>query len=185
MRDRPAVLAPGAVFIESRRSSFQRRNNMSKTVDAIHSLLHPKSIAILGASGDFSRFTGRTLKYLIKHGYPGKIFPINPKYGELCDLKCYPSLRAIPESVETVFIRIPGARVVEAVKECVDHGVKTAVIHSAGMGESGQEGRSRQEEIKKLAGEKGLRLCGPNSACLLYTSPSPRDGLLSRMPSSA
>jgi acyl-CoA synthetase (NDP forming) len=137
---------------------------MSKTVDAIHCLLHPKSIAILGASGDFSRFTGRTLKYLLKHGYPGKIFPINPKYGELCDLKCYPSLHTIPEPVETVFIQIPGAGVVDAVKECIDHGVKTAIIHTAGMGESGPEGRNRQEAVKRLAWEKGLRICGPNSA---------------------
>jgi acyl-CoA synthetase (NDP forming) len=137
---------------------------MSEATDAIHCLLHPKSIAILGASGDFSRFTGRTLKYLLKQGYPGKIFPINPKYGELCDLKCYPSLRTIPEPVETVFIQIPGALVIDAVKECIDHGVKTAIIHTAGMGESGQEGKKRQETVKKLAQEKGLRICGPNSA---------------------
>lgn len=87
---------------------------MSKEIDALHRLLNPKSIAIVGASGDFSRFTGRTLKYLLKHGYPGKIYPINPKYKELAGLPCYPSISELPEAVDTAFIQIPRARAVDA-----------------------------------------------------------------------
>ena len=129
--------------------------------EAIDCLLNPKSIAIIGASGDFSRFTGRTLKYLLKHGYAGKIYPVNPKYKELAGLPCYPNISELPEAVDTAFIQIPSAGVVEAIQQCIGRGVRTAIIHTAGLGESGEKG------------------------CLLYTSPSPRDRQKSRMPSSA
>lgn len=140
---------------------------MSKEIDALHRLLNPKSIAIVGASGDFSRFTGRTLKYLLKHRYAGKIYPINPKYKELAGLPCYPSISELPEAVDTAFIQIPSARVVEAIKECINRGVQTALIHTAGLGESGEEGKERQKEIKRLVEESGMRICGPNSAGII------------------
>jgi len=132
--------------------------------EAIDCLLNPKSIAIIGASGDFSRFTGRTLKYLLKHGYAGKIYPVNPKYKELAGLPCYPNISELPEAVDTAFIQIPSAGVVEAIQQCIGRGVRTAIIHTAGLGESGEKGKERQKEIKRLAEESGMRICGPNSA---------------------
>jgi len=137
---------------------------MHKSTEAIHHLLNPKSIAIVGASGDVSRFPGRTLKYLRKHGYGGSIYPINPKYKELADLPCYPGIAALPEGVDTAFIQIPSQQVVGAIEECVKKGFHTAIIHTAGLGESGEEGKKRQGEIRKLAVEGGMRICGPNSA---------------------
>jgi len=137
---------------------------MLESIAAIDCLLNPKSIAVVGASGDFSRFTGRTLKYLLKHGYPGKIYPVNPKYEELAGLPCYPRISELPEAIDTAFIQIPSAGVVEVIKECIGQGVRTAIIHTAGLGESGEKGKGRQREIKRLAEERGMRICGPNSA---------------------
>jgi len=137
---------------------------MLSTSEAIHHLLHPRSIAIVGASGDVSRFTGRTLKYLVKHKFPGKIYPVNPKYSELSGLPCYPSISGLPETADVAFLQIPSAQIVEAVRECGKKGIPTVLIHTAGLGESGEEGKKRQQEIKKLAEEKGMRICGPNSA---------------------
>jgi len=135
--------------------------------EAIHCLLNPNSIAIIGASGDSSRFTGRTLKYLLKHRYRGKIYPVNPKYKELAGLPCYPGISDLPETIDTAFIQIPSAGVVEVIKECIGQGVRTAIIHTAGLGESGEKGKERQKEIKRLAEESGMRICGPNSAGLI------------------
>ena len=80
---------------------------MEPLVEQIKYILSPKSVAIVGASSDFTKFTGRTLKYLLKHGYKGKIYPINPKYEEMVGLKCFPSVEALPECVDTAFIQIP------------------------------------------------------------------------------
>ena len=67
---------------------------MEPVVEQIKYILSPGSIAIVGASSDFTKFAGRTLKYLLKHGYKGKIYPINPKYDEIVGLKCFPSIEA-------------------------------------------------------------------------------------------
>lgn len=75
------------------------KKHMEPVVEQIKYILSPGSIAIVGASSDFTKFTGRTLKYLLKHGYKGKIYPVNPKYDEIVGLKCFPSIEALPECV--------------------------------------------------------------------------------------
>lgn len=137
---------------------------MKNVKGAIQHLLRPRSIAIVGASGDASRFTGRTLKYLIKHKFTGEIYPVNPKYNELAGLRCYHSISDLPERVDLAFLQIPSAQIVEAVRECGKKRIPAVLIHTAGLGESGEEGKRRQQEIKKLAEEYRIRICGPNSA---------------------
>ncbi len=137
---------------------------MEPVVEQIRYILSPKSVAIVGASSDFTKFTGRTLKYLLKHGYKGKIYPINPKYEEMVGLKCFSSVEALPEGVDTAFIQIPSKGVEGVIKECIKKGIKGAIIHSAGFGEAGEEGRRRQQEIKEMIQKIGLRLVGPNTA---------------------
>jgi acetyltransferase len=137
---------------------------MKRVVEQIRTILSPKSVAIVGASSDFTKFTGRTLKYLLKHGYKGKIYPINPKYDEMVGLQCFPSIEALPESVDTAFIQIPGKFVAGVVEECVAKGIKGIIIHSAGLAETGEEGRKKQDEIKELIKGTHVRLVGPNTA---------------------
>ncbi len=137
---------------------------MEPVVKQIRYILSPKSVAIVGASSDYTKFTGRTLKYLLKHGYKGQIYPINPKYEELVGLKCLPSVEALPEGVESVFIQIPSKGVKAVIEECIKKKIKGGIIHSAGLGETGEEGRKRQQEIKEMIKETGLRLIGPNTA---------------------
>ncbi|MCP4628311.1 MAG: acetate--CoA ligase family protein [bacterium] len=127
-------------------------------------ILSPRSIAIVGASSNLAKFTGRTLKYLLKHGYQGKVYPINPNCDEIAGLACYPSVKDLPGPVDTAFIQIAAQRVPEALEQCIDKGVKGAVIHSAGMGEADKDGQRKQAKIKALAGEAGMRVVGPNCA---------------------
>ena len=137
---------------------------MEPIVERIKHILSPKSVAIVGASSDYTKFTGRTLKYLLKHGYRGKIYPINPKYDEIGALRCFPSIEALPEPVDTAFVQIPSKGVAGVIEECVAMGVKGVIIHSAGLAETGEEGRKKQQEIKETIDGTGVRLVGPNTA---------------------
>nr|NIR14674.1 CoA-binding protein [Desulfobacterales bacterium] len=137
---------------------------MEPVVEQIKYILSPKSVAIVGASSDYTKFTGRTLKYLLKHGYKGKIYPINPKYDEIGGLRCFPSIEALPEPVDTAFVQIPSKGVASVIEECVEMGVKGVIIHSAGLAETGEEGRKKQQEIKETIDGTDVRLVGPNTA---------------------
>lgn len=137
---------------------------MEPVVGQIKYILSPRSVAIVGASADFSKFTGRTLKYLLKHGYKGRIYPINPKYREMAGLQCFPSIEALPERVDTAFVQIPSKGVASVIKECVKMGIRGVIVHSAGLAETGEEGKRKEQEIKGMIDGTSVRLVGPNTA---------------------
>ena len=130
----------------------------------LQKFFNPESIAIVGASPDFSKITGRTLKYLLKHRFKGRIYPINPKYKEMLGLPCYPSISDLPEAVDLVWIQIPSDRVMGVLEECSTKGVRQVVIHSAGLAEIGPEGKKKELEMKSFSEAHGIRICGPNTA---------------------
>jgi acyl-CoA synthetase (NDP forming) len=137
---------------------------MENIIEQLKYVLSPKSVAIVGASSDFSKFTGRTVKYLLKHGYAGTFYPVNPKREEIAGHRCYPSVKDLPEPVDTVFIQIPARFVPGVLEACIETEVKSAIIHSSGMGEENEEGKKRQEIIRSMAREAGMRVVGPNCA---------------------
>ncbi len=131
------------------------------------SLLNPRSIAILGASADFTRVNGRTLKYLLEKGYRGKIYPVNPKYSNIGGLPCYGAIDALPEAADLAVIALPAALVAAAVRDLGVRGVKSAVVFSSGFAETGAEGRRLEQELIAAARTAGVRLCGPNCLGLI------------------
>lgn len=138
----------------------------------VHSLepfFRPESIAILGASEDFVKISGRPLKFLLDKGYRGKVFPVNPKYEKVAGLPCYPTVTAIPEPVDLAIVAVPAAAVLEALDQCVAKGVRSAVVFSSGFGEMGEEGRALERRVAELARRAGLRLCGPNTLGFVNT----------------
>jgi len=138
----------------------------------VHSLepfFRPGSIAILGASEDFVKISGRPLKFLLDKGYRGKVFPVNPKYEKVAGLPCYPTVTAIPEPVDLAIVAVPAAAVLEALDQCVAKGVRSAVVFSSGFGEMGEEGRVLERRVAELARRSGLRLCGPNTLGFVNT----------------
>jgi len=130
---------------------------------SLDSLLRPRSIAILGASEDFVKISGRPLKFLLDKGYPGRILPVNPKYERIAGLPCYPSIAAVPETVDMAIVAVPAGAVLEALEQCVAKGVRAAVVFSSGFGEMGAAGRDHEGRLAALARRSGLRLCGPNT----------------------
>ncbi len=130
--------------------------------DAIQALLHPKSIAVIGASSDFNKINGRTLKALVDKKYAGRILPVNPKYQTLLDLPCYPDVASIPGTVDLAVVAVPAKHVPDTLRALGKKGVKAAVVFSSGFSEVGGDGIRLEAELKKAIQESGVRILGPN-----------------------
>jgi acyl-CoA synthetase (NDP forming) len=125
-------------------------------------LLAPRSIAIVGASSNEGGYSSRSLTNLLRTGYSGSIYPVNPRHTELAGLPCYPSVGHIGQPVDAAILLVRGDLVTDAVRDCVDAGVKVITVCSAGFAEDGEQGAALQVELVDLARAGGSRLLGPN-----------------------
>lgn len=126
-------------------------------------LLAPASVALVGASADPAKNTARPLRFMRKHRYGGRIYPINPARDTVLGERAWPTLDALPEAVEHVFIMVPGAQVEALLEPCARAGARVVTVYSDGFAESDEAGRLRQEALVCQARALGLRLLGPNS----------------------
>jgi len=122
----------------------------------------PQSVAIIGASDDPDRISGRALRYIRQGGFKGPIYPINSRRDIVQGLKAYPALENLPEVPDVVLIALPLSLAQQAVKSCADFGVKAAIIFTGGFAETGEAGAQAQAEIKAIAAAARMRLLGPN-----------------------
>lgn len=142
------------------------RHNRSP-LDAIFA---PRSVAVVGATERLGS-VGRTVLWnLISSPFGGTVFPVNPQRHSVLGIKAYPSIAAIPESIDLAVIATPAATVPDVIRECVDAGVKGAVIISAGFKEIGAEGVALEQQMLAEARRGKLRIIGPN--CLGIMSPA-------------
>jgi len=139
----------------------------------LEEILHPQSIAVVGASGSGGRGSG-FLSPLLELGFKGKIYPVNPKYSEIEGMKTYPNLREIPDSVDYVISAVPAPEVLNMLKDCSQKGVKGVHLFTARFSETGRpEAADLEQEILKQARKQGIRLIGPNCMGVYY----PRQGI--------
>ncbi|MFX0002672.1 MAG: acetate--CoA ligase family protein [Candidatus Hodarchaeota archaeon] len=132
---------------------------------------NPKSIAIIGASETEGKVGNTVLNNIINSGYKGKIFPINPKAGEIGKLTCYKSVLDVQDDIDIAIFVIPGKFVNKAAEECGIKKVKGLIIISAGFKEVGGEGVKREEELIKIGNKYNMKILGPNCLgliCLAY-----------------
>jgi acyl-CoA synthetase (NDP forming) len=129
----------------------------------LDSLFAPDSIALIGASRDLEKIPGRLLSMLRKNEFPGKIFPINPNYGDIDGLKCYPAIADVGQPIDLAIVIIPARAVLGALEQCAAAGVKNAVIISSGFAEEGGDSAAMQDAIVALAKDTGMRISGPNA----------------------
>ena len=139
---------------------------MSKELDAI---MQPKSIAIIGASTKEGAVGNEILSNLIKYGFTGDLYPVNPKAEENCGLKVYKSVLDIAGSIDMAVIIIPKDFVPAAIDECAKKGVKGLVIISAGYKETGAEGLKAEQELAAQVKKYGMKLVGPNCLGVINT----------------
>ncbi len=123
----------------------------------------PDSIALIGASRDQEKIPGRLLSMLRKNEYPGRLYPINPNYGDIDGLKCYPSIAAVGAPIDLAIVIIPARAVLGALQQCAAAGVRNAVIISSGFAEEGGDSAAMQDAIVEFAKTTGMRISGPNA----------------------
>jgi len=138
----------------------------------------PKSVAIIGASREEGKTGHSILANLIndklvpagsKRGFPGQIFPVNPKAPEILGLKTFPSLEKIDGTIDLAIIVIPPKFIPPVLDDCAKKGIKAAIIISAGFKETGAEGARLEKEVLSKARNLGIRLLGPNCLGLIDT----------------
>lgn len=132
----------------------------------LEAFLSPRSIAVIGASREEGKLGHAVLKSVIESGFPGTVYPINPKADELLGLPAYPSVLQCPGPVDLAVVLIPGKFVPAVMKECGEKGVKGVIVISAGFREVGAEGMRLEQETVAIAKQYGIRVVGPN--CLGY-----------------
>jgi acyl-CoA synthetase (NDP forming) len=147
---------------------------ISESKNVIDEIFHPGSIAVIGARSNESLENDGWVSRLIDFGYSGKIFPINPKAGEIMGLKAYPNIKDVPGPVDLAIFNVPFRVSDQVMTDCASKGVKFVHVYTAGFSETGKpEGIRLQNEIERIAREAGIRVIGPNCMGLYY----PQGGL--------
>jgi acetyltransferase len=136
-------------------------------------IFSPKTVAVIGAT-EKADSVGRTVLWnLVSNPFGGTVFPVNPKRHSVLGIKAYPTIAHVPEPVDLAVIATPAATVPEVIQECVEAGVKGAIILSAGFKESGAAGAALEQQILEQARRGKMRIIGPNCLGVMR----PRTGL--------
>ena len=133
---------------------------MKENEPDIKYLLDPRSIAVIGASQDQKKIGYKILNNILSGGYPGRVFPVNPRGGEILGLRGYRDVHEIEGEIDVASIVVPAPLVFDAVKRCGEKGVKFVSIISSGFSEVGN--REEENRIVACAREHGMRVLGPN-----------------------
>lgn len=135
----------------------------------LKNFFNPQSIAIVGASETEGKVGNAVANNVLKLGYQGKVFLVNPGHQQMFGQKCYLDLESIPEKVDLALVAVPAQFVLDVIKKASEK-VKNFVVISAGFAETGLEGYAREHELLRLAEERSLNILGPN--CLGFIIPS-------------
>jgi len=131
-------------------------------------LLTPHSITIIGASESPEKVGAIAFKNIQDSGFPGAIFPVNPKATVISGLKCYPDVASLPIAPDLAVLAIPSTVIIDVMKQVGEKGIKNAVIFTAGFKESGQDGAELEKELKSVAEKFKINVIGPN--CLGFAN---------------
>ena len=145
-------------------------------------LFAPRTVAVIGASAAENAVTARPLRFLRRHGFPGALYAVNPKYAHIDDVRCYPSVSDLPERPDAALVGVPAAHIEPILSECCKAGVPLVSIFTAAIP---AETKSR---IVALARMHGTRILGPNSLGFINAHARvactySQVGLLDRIPS--
>lgn len=133
----------------------------------LNNLLNPKSIAIIGAAREKEKVGRVILDNVIKAGYKGRIYPVNPRADEIAGLKSYPSINDINGPIDLVVIVTPAKTIPMIIEDCGRKGIKAAIIISAGFKETGLDGSHLEKKVVRIAKSHNMRILGPNCLGLI------------------
>ncbi len=135
----------------------------------LRTLYKPNAIAVVGASDAPGKVGNAVVKNLISCGFPGEIYPVNPKAEEIEGLKCYPSVSDIPGEVEQAVMCIPAPFVPAAMEECGEAGVGSVVVITAGFKEASEEGAALENQLVEICRKYDMNMMGPNCLGVIDT----------------
>jgi len=141
----------------------------------MHSLdpvLRPQSIAVIGASRQPNTIGWQVLDNLIRRGFHGPVYPVNPKTNAVHSIPAFPSIAEVPGPVDLAVIVVPKEHVAQVARECVDAGVRGLVVISAGFKEVGGAGIERERELLEVLRGTGVRMVGPNCLGVINNDPA-------------
>ena len=171
---------PGSIRVEfptelsgQARQRFERREQIAASA-AVRALLHPTSVAVIGASRRRGTVGGELFHNLLVGGFNGPVYPVNPAADVVQSVAAYRSVLAIPGPVDLAIVVLPAEATLEVVGECAAKGVKSVVVVSPGFAEAGPEGMARQRELVAACRGAGMRLVGPNAMGVINLEPGVR-----------
>ncbi len=127
----------------------------------------PKSVAIVGASDDLAKWGGSALRNILRGGYAGRVYPVNPRASVLFGLPAYPSVDELPEEPDLVLVVVGGHQVVGVLEACARRHARAVVVITAGFAETGKQGAEVERELARIAAEAHMTLIGPNCVGLV------------------
>ncbi|MGN6608592.1 MAG: bifunctional acetate--CoA ligase family protein/GNAT family N-acetyltransferase, partial [Jatrophihabitans sp.] len=144
---------------------------------SIQRLLHPRSVAMVGASNDDTKIAHAVFQNLLRAGFQGPLYPVNERERHVSGVPAFASIGDIPGSVDLAVLAIPADRVDDVVRQCGEAGVRGIVVVSGGFGERGDDderaaGHDRQVALLDEARRNGMRLVGPNCLGIVNTDPT-------------
>ena len=125
-------------------------------------LLDPRSVAVIGATPTEGRIGFVALDHLVKLGFEGDVFPVNPKYPEIGGRTCYADVESLPRTPDVAVISLAAAEVLPALRRCHAKGIPAAVVYASGFAEEGAEGAELQRELQAFAADSHMVIAGPN-----------------------
>ena len=139
-------------------------------VGALESVFNPRSVAVIGASEVPGKAAERRTRSLLEGGYDGDVYLVNPKRSELFGRKAYPSITAVEKEVDLTMVVVAPRFLVSAVADSVKMGAKGIIIITAGLGETGEEGKKIEAQILNEAAKTGVCVIGPNCSGMFSAS---------------
>ncbi len=139
---------------------------------SLEPIFRPRSVAVVGASRRRDSIGWALVDNLLRSGFQGAVFPVNPRAGAVHSLKCHASIAAIGEEIDLGVVAVPRAAVEAVIDDCIEHGVKGLVVITAGFAETGEEGAEIERRIRDRVRAAGVRLVGPNCMGVINTDPA-------------
>lgn len=137
-------------------------------------ILRPRSVAVVGASRSPGTIGHEIVAALVRNGFTGPVYPVNPGARSICAVPAFASVRDLPEPPDLAVVVVPKAQVLPVVTECAARGVGGLVVISAGFREVGGEGVALERELTRFVREAGIRMVGPNCMGVLNSHPALR-----------
>ncbi|MFC5750215.1 GNAT family N-acetyltransferase [Actinomadura rugatobispora] len=141
---------------------------------SIQRLLFPGSVAVVGASRAAHSVGQTVMRHLLRGDFTGPVYPVHPTATAVAGVRAYTSVLDIPDDIDLAVVSVRADSVHEVVEQCASKGVRGLIVVSSGFGETGPEGRARQEELVRLARAYGMRVVGPNCLGIANTDPEVR-----------